>query len=435
MAAAALLVAVHAAFFGFQLAAQDPFLSDSFEYLAAARNLASEGVLYAGDLAQPLDPALYTKRPPLYPLLLVATGAHTGFFGGTLLIQNLLSLFSWYLVFLLYRRIASSEQAGRAALPLLMLFPSQFIYANMIMSEILLQALITSAFYGFVRYALGDGNRYLLLYSVLLAAAALTKPVMYVFLLPNVLLMIVLGVRGRDVRPVVYSLLPIVVIGVYGVWNAHRTGHFHVSSIQTASLLDYNVQYFLVHEYGPQLASALVEDVHHRAARAGSFAERQHILHTGAWDLIRPRFFPYLLFHLRGTAALFLDPGRFDLYNFLGLAPDGNGLLYHFSRGGQPAIRAYLSTQPLALVAALIVIAAGNVVRIACLAAAWWAPVRAEVKWGMLLLIAVVALATGPVGAARFAVPVFPVIVLAALLALLNTRSRRRSAQDRAVSS
>lgn len=430
-----LLVGVHAAFFAFQLVHHDPYLSDSFEYLAVAGNIAEEAIFYAGDLAEPLDPALFTKRPPLYPLLLAATGAHTGLFVVTLLLQNLLSLFNLYLVLGLLGRITGRERSARTvllpALLLVLLYPSQLIYANMIMSEMMLQTLITAAFYGFARYVLGDGDRYLLLYSVLLAAAALTKPVMYLFVIPNAVLMLAAGLRRRDVRPMVYSLLPIVVIVGYCAWNAYRTGLFHFSSIQSASLLDYNTRYLLIQTEGPDAATALVEDVHRRAARAGSFAERQGILHAGAWELLRPRLFSYVAFHLRGTLAFFLDPGRFDLYHFFGIPSGGNGLLYHFSQSGLSGIWTYLSTQPLAMVAAWVLIAVANAVRLVGLLVSAIARIQAEVKWGLLLLIGYVAVVTGPVGAARFAVPVFPLIVLAVLFTLdhlksLPARSRRR---------
>ena len=51
---------------------------DSWECLRAAHNLSNRGVLYAGDLSKPPIPALYSRRPPLYPSL------------------SALALFCWY---------------------------------------------------------------------------------------------------------------------------------------------------------------------------------------------------------------------------------------------------------------------------------------------------------------------------------------------------
>lgn len=420
------LAGVHAAFFVYQIFHADPYLSDSYEYLHVARNLVEHGALYAGDLTGTTDPSLYTKRSPMYPLLLAVTGAHTGFFAGVLVVQNLLSLLNFYLILRLLQRLKRRENLEWAALALILAFPSQFVYANMVMSEILLQTCLVAAFYAFSLYALEGSSRALVAYNVFLAAAALTKPVMYLFVLPNLAWLAFMTWRRRDVRCIASAVIPLVLILAYSGWNLHRTGHFHFSSIQATNLLDYNTRYLLIQTEGVDVADSLVTAVHQEADDANTFAEEQEILHDGSWELIRPRLPSYVLFHLRGVVGFFLDPGRFDLYNFIGIPSGKAGLLYHFSAEGPKGVWTYLRSQPALLVIILLIIAAANLIRTVGLAASAFARVPVEIKWGLLLIVGYVAAATGPVSAARFAVPVSPLILLAVLIVLADVRDFRR---------
>lgn len=45
---------------------------DSYEYLWQAQNIRHAGSFYSGDPGAPIVPELYTRRPPLYPLLIAA---------------------------------------------------------------------------------------------------------------------------------------------------------------------------------------------------------------------------------------------------------------------------------------------------------------------------------------------------------------------------
>jgi len=91
-------------------------------------------------------------------------------------------------------------------LALLVLYPAQFIYSNMVMTEILFQFVLMLAAFRLYRYIQTEIINLLWLYQLLLIIAILIKPVMYLFIVPNVILFIVLYYRSRQ-RLVLISTL------------------------------------------------------------------------------------------------------------------------------------------------------------------------------------------------------------------------------------
>ena len=70
----AVILLVHLLFFLSALIHPSAPLSDSEDYLNASQNLYSQGVLYCGDLSEAIHEEQFTRRPPLYPLLLGIIG-------------------------------------------------------------------------------------------------------------------------------------------------------------------------------------------------------------------------------------------------------------------------------------------------------------------------------------------------------------------------
>jgi hypothetical protein len=128
--------------------------------------------------------------------------------------------------------------------------------------------------------------------------------------------------------------------------------------------------------------------------------------------------------------TLLLDPGRFDLSAFWGADEATPGLLGELRGGGLAGLGAALRRQPLALLLALAVVALANLLRLALVLrglavappgeqpAGWLQLAWPAGRWVAVGLLAYVALLTGPLGAARFLVPLWPLWLALALRGL-----------------
>jgi hypothetical protein len=388
-----------------QLLQQNYFLDDSAEYLQTADNLISDGMLYCGDTDEPLDPALYTKRLPGYPAFLVLVRLFSSSMVPVVVMQMLLSLAS----ILLMLKIFSPEKQGNAILlALLVLFPAQFIYSNMVMTEILFQLVLMLAAYRLYRYIQTEKIGLLWLYQLLLIVAILIKPVMYLFIVPNVILFIVLYFKSHQRLVLISSFVLVIFVIILGGVNQQRTGYYHISSIQQINLVDYNLYYFLMNRDGEEAASAAKEQIHATCDAQRDFKEQSECLTDSATAVFREDLKGYALFHLKGMARFFVDPGRFDIYNFFGIERErGKGFLYHLNEGGLKGAWRYFISQPVLVVIALVLIALMNLLRlIGFLAFLFNRSFKPEYRLFLFFLIAFLAFATGPLGASRFMLPV-----------------------------
>lgn len=142
-----LLFLLHLLFFVYQLFSGQWYLKDSHEYVAATQNLWELGLPYAGDWSEVLRMDLFSKRPLIYPLLLLP-----GWLIGQVevwgaLVQMGLSLFSMHLALKLFAYFFPDKNPRRLWMLLLLTYPAQLIFANLLMSELLLQALLMGMLY------------------------------------------------------------------------------------------------------------------------------------------------------------------------------------------------------------------------------------------------------------------------------------------------
>ena len=407
---------------------------DTDRYVQAAYNLGHFGQLYArllpaGPLAVGQVQEL-TIRPPGYPLLVLALGAATGQVAGLLLLQNALSY--WVLASVLHGWVATrprppSRGQWGLALALALSFPAQLIYANAVMSELPLKALLWLGAGLAARAGATGRARWLAGAGAVLVAAFLLKPVLYPFVAVFALGAAGLAWRYRRGALVVLGLLPALAAATYVGWNAQRTGYAQFSSISTINLLHYNAAGVLRQAQGPAAENAWIAGVLHQAAAAPTFATRQRQLQAAAWVVLRRYPLRYASQHLLGTLGFFLDPGRFDLNYFLGPAPVP-GLLDAVRSAGVRGLLAALGRQPPALLALLLLVAAANGTRLLLAARSLLQPVKKQfiaadwllldtragrlVVLGLLLYLA---LLTGPLGAARFLLPGYPLLLALAL--------------------
>lgn len=399
---------------------------DSERYRQAAVNLVQHDQLYARAWPQQApggqEVQEFTIRPPGYPAILAALGGAAGSPWLVLLVQNGLSLLtlgtvlSWWA-----RRARPLPGQWLGALALILTFPAQLIYANGVMSEGFLQTLLLALTAGLVVFYRTGKLRYWIGVAGGVTLTLLLKPVCCLLAVGLGGSGLVLGWRKHRPGLLLSGLIPLVVMGIYMTWNQQRTGYFHFSSITEINLLHYNAAGVVRQLEGPAAEEAWVAQVLRLANAQQGFAARQQLIQQQAEAVLLAHPWVYARQHLLGMAAFFLDPGRFDVSKFLGLPPlAGGGLLAQMRAGG---LWRAVGQLPLGLLAGLLVVLLANITRLALAVQGFrrlgQGPMECRAgRWVAVGLLAYLALLTGPLGAARFLMPAWPLLLGLALTGL-----------------
>lgn len=399
---------------------------DSERYLQAAINLVQHGQLYAREWPTvfPSGQAVqeFTIRPLGYPAVLAILGGAGASPWLVLLVQNGLSLLVLGAVLRWWARWARPQpRHWWAALALVLTFPAQLIYANAVMSEALLQFVLLALAVAVAAFCQTGSVRYWTVVAGTVVAALLLKPVCGSLAGAVGVAGLVLGWRRRQLSLLVIGLLPLLVITAYVVWNQQRTGYFHFSSITEINLLHYNAAGVVRQLQGPEVEEKWVAGVLRAANEQKNFAARQRLVQTRAEAVLFAHPFVYGWQHLLGVGAFFLDPGRFDNSEFWGLTPlAGGGLLAQVRAGG---LWRAVGQLPLGMLAGMLVVLLANGARLVLAVRGFRRLGRGTGagragRWVAVGLLAYLALLTGPLGAARFLMPVWPLLLGLALMGL-----------------
>ena len=411
---------------------------DSLEYLKAAENLSSAGIFYAGDLGQPIDRDLYTKRPPLYPAFIAAVQSVFPTTIAVLAAQVAVSLLSLlvFLKLLKVLKVALRWQTAAAMAVLFCVTPSQYLYPSFVMSESVFLFLLLAATLCMSLYLSGNrlsGNRggYLYAYQAFIMLGMITKPVLYLFIVPNLAYCAWISMQRRTVKPVLASLLPVVFVLAFCSWNAQRTGYFQFSSIQNLNLVQYMMPLVVAKAEGNEAAEAELKRVTDAGLAIPDYAASQKTMLDQSAAIMLRHPVQYISLQAQGMVNFFLDPGRFELYRFFSLdEPNAEGLLQRYKVSGYRGIFDYLRSQDPGLVLLLLTVILGNILKAIGCAYFAFAKFDKTVKVFVLLMILFIAAATGPTGCSRFAAPVVPLMLLCCAVSMQHFLGRK----DRSIS-
>ncbi len=424
-----IILVIHAGFMVYQMHAQHYLLDDSKEYIRTADNLVREGILYNGDLSEHIQPELYTKRPPGYPLFLLISRLFTQSMIPVILLQLVLSLAS----FIAMLKVFKPEGYARVLVTTFIIFyPAQFIYTNLVMAEILFQFLLMMAALSLYRYIKTERISVLWTYQLMLILGILVKPVLYPFVMLNIVLFLVLYSRYRQRLVIISSLIPLIFVIIFASINQQRTGYFHVSSIQQINLVNYNLYYFLMDQQGEERAEEITMEIKTTCSGEKDLSNKSACLTEAATSIFKDNMVSYGWFHLKGLVRFFIDPGRFDLYRFFGIERSGgNGFLYHINKSGMKGALEYLQMQHSGMIMLLLCIAFFNLVRFAgFLFFLFNRKIDSSFRLFLFLLTGYIAFATGPLGASRFMLPVVLLLTGAAAYqygSWLNTLFKKKT--------
>lgn len=392
------------------------FTADSYEYINSSENFLHSGSFYCGDYESPYNPLLETKRTPGYPLFLSIFNPLKNPWAVSA-VQILISLFSFLLICGMYSG-GNSKYAGYVLIAFYILNPAQFLYPLFIMSETLFQFFLVVSF--LFSYSFSKNGRFLhsILSMASLSFAILVKPValaLFPFLSLFFIYMVVRRAAGK--RVLLSILLPCAAILSVCTLNLAESGSFSVSSIGSINLMRYNTYMFVESKRGEAAADSFLMKCNEGPSSTVNEVEGRY-MHLSAEE-IRSDVSGYTLFHLKGVLNFFFDVGRFDINQYIyGSNSESKGLLRKFSGGGYKSlIKALLKEEtPLLIVYAIIFLFNAVFLMLYILSVARGGMDRSKAVG--IIFIAAIALATGPVGASRFKMPVFPIMAFYVLASL-----------------
>lgn len=398
---------------------------DSREYLAAAENLRTHGFLYAGNPDESFDPALYSRRPPGYPLLILMAKLFWKNNHAIIILHLFMIILNVFLIWKISDIVKIPLIWKYSIIIIFLLYPSQIIYTFTIMSEILFQTLLLLSLISFLKFLEKKKIRYVWYYNLCLSAAVLTKPVLVYFWIPNLLFHVWLALKYRRKAVILMPLILLFTVISWSIRNYYVTGYYHFSSIKSFNLLYYNTYPFLLNKYGEAQADQFLKELESQNAQA-DFAQKYRNIEKACYQQLARDPVSYALFHLRGSVFLFIDPGRYDLYHFLRLEKRV-GFLSYVSRYGFRGIFIMLRELPVAAILYLILMLLFNMIILISLIVFTFMPgIKPVFKLMFLLIIIYIAVMTGPVGASRHRIPVLPYLVLTIAFSIPSIPGRER---------
>lgn len=408
------VVALHIIFFFLALQFKNIYLNDSVEYLQQSENL-KQFSLYAGDLYEPVNPYLVSRRPPGYAsfILVCKSVFNSGYF--VLAMQCLIGIFNFILLAKLIKKFYPGFEKWWLMAALLLFFPTQFIYANMIMAEIIFQSAILLYIFFLIEFLNGNKIKTLWVAQVFISAALLIKPVMYLFWIVQLLLFIYLIIRKNQTWKLLLTLiLPIAIVLSFSYRNYRETGYWHYSSVNNNYFLNYAARIILTDSNSVEYAEQRLEAISFKAGSAKNFSEYSKAVKHETFSIIFENKMLFLWLSLKKAVNFFIDNGRFDLICFFNGQPEETleGWKYKLKHEGFSTAFTYLKQFNPFLLGYLLCIMAVNIFIAFCFLIFLFSKrFDPAFRIGIAAIVLYLVLLTGLASAARFRMAVYPVLL------------------------
>ncbi|WP_276133542.1 hypothetical protein [Polluticoccus soli] len=408
-----LLLVVHGFFFVIALNYKRIYTGDSFEYVYAALNIKNHGWFYAGNPALPVEAEYLTIRPPVYPLFLAFVYLFTVNNWVVIILQNLLSIFNIFYLRDTLRKLGYTRHMDYLLVAFIILYPAQFVHTNTIVPDLFLQTCVLVYFRHFTWLWKTKRWRNAFWMSAALIVGLFTKPVLYPFALVHCVLLLYIAARWNTgyFRALLAAAIPLLLVFSYMSWNYTRTGKVHFSSNQSFNAIYYYYFYFSDTQ-GAAYAQDFLDSEREKIAAMPDFTERYDYANKRGVELLKENFAPYMLYHLKHSARLLVDPGKGEWDMFTGRLTLGNlykgskvGFYATFKKGGFQALWQYIEENPSFFLA--IVVLLFNCLRLVglfifLLDRDQYLAIRLMV----VLLIGYFAITTGPIANSRYFMPI-----------------------------
>ena len=404
-------------------------MGDSAEYVYEALNIKNLFFCYSGNPAMPIEPELMTQRQPLYPLFLM--GVYLFSFNARVVVflQNLISIFNILFAREMFKSLGYDAKYDKLLVLLIAFYPSQFINANTIAPDILLQTCTLLYISCGIKFYKQQKIKYLLWAGLALVAGMMVKPVLYPIALLHIVVAVVAVLRrpAHVQRVVAAAVLPFCFVLMYDRVNELRTGAFHFSSNQAFNAVYYFYP-FVASTYGADSANVFLRKERAAVAAYPEFRDRYGYANKRGGELMKENLGPYLLFHIKHALGLFMEPGKAEMDLFTGRLTYGR--LYSKQAGGfsaawhskQPgALRVYMANNP-SLIAVFPVLLFNILKVIGLMLFLRLRGVPVFIRLFLVVMVGYFAFAAGPIAAPRYFLPVSLVVTCGAIVGLSRLR-------------
>ncbi len=398
-----------------------PALNDTLEYQHAANNLLVNNILYSGSLSESVDFRLYSKRTLGYPIFLVFQLQNSS-------LVLLVSLSLYALIFILGLQILSNFSKQRAVLVsyciLFLLHIALTIHVTWLMADLLVTACITAIVAIFYLKNTNLRSKVSSI-SLLWGVCLLLKPVFLPTLILIPILFFYLKHKARNWFLMLW--LPLVVFLTGSYVNYTNSGVFEYSSISTINLGQYNTKLMVANADGVEAANSFTNTTTFDVPRSKiDYLSYKKKVKDASLLAISENPLAYAKVHLAGMVKMLLDPGRFEIYTFLKLN-DHNLSLTELVYGGNWQLIKDVMTKNKGALGLFLLLLLVNIVKL--LLSLFSLKKTSTFAFIALLILYFIGI-TGPVGAARFMLPVSILYIVLAciglgeLLALFQKRSK-----------
>ena len=411
---ACILVVLHVGAFSYRAVVGANVTDDSAEYMLCAKNAVSGIGFQPTSEDEPYTEEAISRRTPGYPAIILSTGQSEVALMG---LQVLFSLATIAFCIMFLRRFTQAWAPINFLLTGFIFTPSQVIYATSVMSEIPFQLFLTIGIGAAILYFKESSRKWIALSAIAFCIGFAIKPILY----PAAILFSVAGLifafRKKDFRLIPVLLLPAVAVFSMAGWNYTRTQALEISSIQTTNMLDYNMKLVLYQAEGQERGDWIIDSLETEADKIKDYPSRQQFRSQKSREIFFAHPFIAAYQFTKGCILFFLDPGRFDCITYAGI-DNRQGFMNAFAAQDSGLIRKILNLMPPWLWGILITVFLFNLVKIAGYIF-FLVKVKGNLPAKILLSCGIVfiALATGPLGVSRYALPVVPLILMGGSLA------------------
>ncbi len=392
-------------------------LPDSDDYFATAELLKKGD--YFSTTTDYSKAILLTKRPFLYPLLILFPGFSNDLV--IILLQTLLGFFNIYLTLHLFKKLGG--KSFRLLAVMLLLTPSVFIYTHLVMTETLvmtLSLLIALQLTG------GMDPKKILKIQLLLIALVFLKPAFYLFPFVNFLFFLFYFAKTKTFRFSIF--LPLLFTIGYMGFNMERTGYFHFSSMQNINLIDYNLYLFKAQKEGTDTANQWRDGIYLQVENLPTFEKQSEYMATEGKKTLQENLIPYSIFHFYGAVRGSIDPGRFDLMTLVEKYDPNQGFLNMLSTAGlKKTIISFFEYKYFWIVLILIPIFIVTLLKWGLIFRHLWKKKKAIdfSSTYLLIFISYAILITGPVNASRYMMPLQGILIAYAIISWESFRQKK----------
>jgi hypothetical protein len=374
-----------------------PVINDGEEYYAAANNLLEHSTLYAGELDRTIDYRLYSKRTLGYPLYLVFQNVSTTI---ALLSSMGLVLLNFFLGIQLLSSFGTKKRGYVLFALLFVLHLPLLLHATFPLSDLLLCTVISASTMVFYD-SKNTLHSKLISIGLLWGLGLLLKPV----LLPTILFspLVYLYFRFNKGKSSIALMFPLIVFLVGSGINYVNSGQYEYSSISTINLGQYNAKLTIAKGYGYDSAQAYVSRPEFSIPRtATEYANYKSGVNTLAASTIFENIASYITVHIAGSLKMLVDPGRFELYTYFDEPTSEGSLTELICAQKWGKVKASLATRPVLFVLFTFLF----ILAIVKLFLAAFSIIKLKQLSFALIVTAYFVAIAGPVGAARFMLPV-----------------------------